>query len=308
MTGSDRNSSSAEALLRAPYAAPRETAGYQPFGARGAATVLVPFVPREFRESARDAGATNSSTQFGNDSAPNASEIASASATSAAAVESLFAVPAESLSSDAPEFSPIDATLPADLPWIDAFAADDIEAESEDEWPMGEAGKRLDELTQSLTSIDASRARQETGSATPTHGAGAKNPAEHAMWSEEEWIDIMPTPLPSHTSSELNALISSANALDAKHPSLNNTPQNSASQKDASQSHVSQSDASLNDASDVHAFASQSAPGAESAARALEGLAQRVRAGQVQVPAFKSDVGDEAVLAGLLASMLGWRQ
>ena len=46
----------------------------------------------------------------------------------------------------------------------------------------------------------------------------------------------------------------------------------------------------------------------ETAARALEGLAERVRAGEVRVPAFPSELGQEAMLAGLLASMLGWRQ
>lgn len=290
MTGSDRNTSSADTSLRAPYAAPRDTyrdaKGAQPIAFRGATAALMPFVPREFRDSARDAGTSNAVSN----TAPNVLATLESGVTEVLEVESLFAAPADAADTRSPEFSSFEATLPTDLPWIEAFAADEIEAD--DEWPMGEAGKRLDELTQSLTSIDASRARQEAQEA-----AFAQRPPEpeHAMWSDEEWIDIMPTPLPSHTSAELNTLVPPDHSQQSGHESPRD---NSVTSLNAmTNSSVNASDA-----------ASLSAPGVESAARALEGLAQRVRAGQVQVPAFNSGVAEEAVLAGLLASMLGWRQ
>lgn len=298
MTGSDRLFNSTEASLRAPYAAPRDAA-HRSAGAsvrsevRSESALLMPFVPREFRDSAREVGARNvtvvptAERTFSSPTELRAQNFVSTSPDSQTPAITRPSgnfgaiVETESTTDDADfaEFlGEADSAPAAELPWIDAFAAD--EPEVEDEWPMGEAGKRLDELTQSLTSLDASRARQEAGGTSEMRSAETTK-AEHTMWNEEEWIDIMPTPMPSSTSAELNSLISNPESVDASVK------------------------ASI---SDTNAQGASSAVGAESAARALEGLAQRVRAGQVQVPAFKSGVADEAVLAGLLASMLGWRQ
>lgn len=268
MTGSDRLPSNTETQLRTPYAAPRGSSAVGRVDARTTGDVLVPFVPREFRRVAAPRDVTV---------IPAAEPLALASASTP---EQLFGEPVREfpLPADARlenKFSAIgesEIVAPpsaSELPWIDAFAAD--EPEPEDAWPMGEAGKRLDELTQSLTSLDASRARQQAeGERTPSTPAEA----EHEMWSEEEWIDIMPTPLALSSSTEVLEDISKFESV----------------QEDFRQS------------------SSELSLGAESAARALEGLAQRVRAGQVQVPAFTAQMAEEAMLAGLLASMLGWRQ
>lgn len=272
MTGSDRLPNNTETRLRAPYAVPRSNGVSSNglsgrAGGRPAADVLVPFVPREFR------GALSREVTV----VPAAEPLPLASA---AMPSQLFGTPTRDTESEHPsladnfsvvvEENVVAPVAITDLPWIDAFAAE--EPEPEDAWPMGEAGKRLDELTQSLTSLDASRARQQAEGETPQLGLPE---AEHEMWNDEEWIDIMPTPLALSSSTEILEDISHF--------------------EPAADADVRQADARV-------PF------GAESAARALEGLAQRVRAGQVQVPSFNAEMAEEAMLAGLLASMLGWRQ
>ena len=305
MTVSDRLSNSTDASLRAPYAAPRD-ADHRGNGVgvrtevRAGAARLAPFVPREFRDVARrnaerDMTVVPSAERLFVSPAelraqhfvsPADTVPAADSATAEQHAAALADKGMDTESQDSAEFvGEFDGpTLAADLPWIDAFAADDTEVE--DEWPMGEAGKRLDELTQSLTSLDASRARQEAAGSAELR-TPEMDESEHPMWNEEEWIDIMPTPLPSSANAELNNLISQSDVSDASA----NEPFTAPTEE---------------------SFAPKTTPaqvvGAESAARALEGLAQRVRAGQVQVPAFQAGVAEEAMLAGLLASMLGWRQ
>lgn len=297
MTGSDRLPST-ETLLRAPYAAPRDSASRDVASrdvalratvraeGRAVAAMLAPFVPREFRDVINHDVLLREQTHRDVTVVPVVERVkvvspevpllpflnsaAESPASADVLLENNFsAIVDDEVAVSHFEDADAETELSADLPWIDAFAVEASEAE--ETWPMGEAGKRLDELTQSLTSLDASRARQQAESESAPLAADG----EHEMWNEEEWIDIMPTPLPASSSAELHHLISEAEA------------------------HVEP----------LHDVPGVSTPiGAESAARALEGLAQRVRAGQVQVPSFTAEVAEEAMLAGLLASMLGWRQ
>lgn len=268
MTGSDRLPNNTETQLRAPYAAPRSNgaSGSGVTSGRGddrrITDVLVPFVPREFRHVLSRDVTVVPAAELGTPTSLFTAPPHALESTAIATFENNFSAIVEE--------KVVAPQAITELPWIDAFAA--AEQEPEDAWPMGEAGKRLDELTQSLTSLDASRARQQAEGEVPPPSS---TEAEHEMWSEEEWIDIMPTPLALSSSTEVLEDISNfepAAETDLRH-------------------------------------AETAVPfGAESAARALEGLAQRVRAGQLQVPAFNAEMAEEAMLAGLLASMLGWRQ
>ncbi|MGV3709422.1 MAG: hypothetical protein ACO1Q7_11325, partial [Gemmatimonas sp.] len=227
MTGSSRVSSNA---IRAPYAAPQmplspssPTSGQGGRGAvgrtPGAMLTTAPFVPPAFRAAANVSNV--SSVPFLTDHVPTSTPWATPVAedrqaptptagvnpTPSAGLPSVLFDTDEAPAPDFAEF--VDAgreeIVPAqELPWIDAFAVDAPATDADDSWPMGEAGKRLDELTQSLTSLDGSRERQLAGprssqpspSANPA-GAGRPSPRSNPalpMWSEEEWIDIMPSP------------------------------------------------------------------------------------------------------------------
>lgn len=291
MTGSTRLISTPASSVRAPYSAP-QTSAHSPaspplttagshrqptrnFDPETGASLRLPapFVPREFRATVRSDVTmvpTAERVQGGKAFAIEASVVA-------ASISELFtedAVPAAGFASFVESHGLDESEIggSAELPWIDAFAAD--AAEPEETWPLDDAGKRLDELTQSLSSLDASRGRIEAERLS----AGETDPeAPVQMWNEEEWIDIMPTsPADITPPDELRRGVTH------------------------------------NDGSAKHEAFANGSPGiavnAESAACALEGLAQRVRAGQVHVPVFPAELGQEAMLAGLLASMLGWRQ
>lgn len=211
----------------------------------------------------------------------------------------------------------------SDLPWIDAFAVEGEEAE--ETWPMGEAGRRLDELTESLSSMDASRSRRKSGENAAqvdpsdlSNGETAHDSNDHSaasaanapvlpMWNEDEWIDIMPTSMHGMSAHDVSA--HDVSAHDAGAP-----PSSSAvHETNAGDSHTSSADIArtLFDESAFNSARGDVAPpnpGAAITAQALESLAQRIRAGELPVPEVQSDMTQEAVLAGVLASMLGWRQ
>jgi len=229
-----------------------------------------PFVPREFRATVRSDVTMVPAAERVEES----KVIAAASVVGATSISELFtddASPATDFASfiESHALDESETGGSVELPWIDAFAAD--VPESEETWPLDEAGKRLDELTQSLSSLDASRERIEAerlsaeatlpDSALPEAAVGE---APVQMWNEEEWIDIMPTsPADIAPSTELHRGVRSND--------------------------VGQHEALPNGSPRTHS--------AESAARALEGLAQRVRAGEVQVPVFPTELGQEAMLA-----------
>lgn len=280
MTGSTRLNNIAS-TVRAPYSAPQPTAASPLAPPRnfdsetGAALRLpAPFVPPEFRGSVRDDVTALPAAERVEDSnvrvtVPPFSE---------ASISELFTeanIPASDFASFIEAHAPDESESggAAELPWIEAFAAD--APEPDETWPLDEAGKRLDELTQSLSSLDAARERIEAERLI-AEAATPEVPVQ--MWNEEEWIDIMPT--------------SPADIV----------PQEELRRSDADNGLAAHETVSGESASLANSVSM------ESAARALEGLAQRVRAGQVPVPIFPTELGQEAMLAGLLAAMLGWRQ
>lgn len=244
--------------------------------------ILVPYVPREFRPAAELATVSGEydepTDSFAAIETESTDSFVSIEAEPTGSFASVDAEPTDSFAVQAALFAAVDIAEPpealdsaVELPWIDAFAEDsDSPHES---WPMDDAGRRLDELAQSLGSLDASRARAagdenaQDSDSVPEEENGVVLPpdAPVSMWSEDEWIDILPPP-------------------------------------EAAESTGS------NDRDLADARAAIASARVESAARALEGLAQRVREGGLTVPGFASDIADEAMLAGLLASMLGWRQ
>lgn len=286
MNGSTRLASNSATSVRAPYSAPQtpsRVSASRNFDPETGAPLrlLTPFVPREFRGSGR-ADVT---------AMPLAEQVTEVQSLAAGPLEST--APIALLFSDDPAPTPdfaafieahdeefehglddSDSSSSQELPWIDAFAAD-IPPEPEESWPLGEAGKRLDELTQSLSSLDASREQRLQAERESLEAVGMDAAdTSHSMWNEEEWMDIMPTaPADQVPSAESPTAGAADPVADSEFASSSESPVN-----------------------------------AEAAARALEELAQRVRAGDLPLPAFSAQVGKEAMLAGVLASMLGWRQ
>jgi len=310
MIGPSRSTTSLAESLRAPYAAPQTVANAQLLGGGNSPPPLVPYVPREFRELAhRDVTvlpAAQRST-FTGAPGPDAQQRTEAWATDEVIahfgdvdqeaipqpgltvefhvdLNATWLVEAELQNEAELEVADVVKREPnADLPWIDAYTEEGPVAD--ETWPLGEAGKRLDELTESLSSLDASRARQDVTNSANNANLASSSEAPLPMWNEDEWIDIMPTTLP---------VFDQPLSRDVDQSSTADVDQSSTADVDQFSNAM---DASLHVAS-----------GAEWTARALEALAQRIRVGEVQVPEARPDVAQEALLAGVLASMLGWRQ
>ncbi len=298
MTSTSRVSNSSSELQGAacasPYAAPQSATSRTALVGRAAK--LAPYVPQDFR-----------------DAALRHTEPASV----APALADSHSVGEVVTESNAPYDS-------AELPWIEAFVADATSSAgdehsdiaSDDTWPMGEAARRLDELTESLTSIDASRALLNANEHPNGEHPTGETPASHAMWNDDEWMDIMPTSA-VNTEQLIDPVVQPGMQKEIPEPWQPETEVDS--------------EASIDSSFDVDAFAASEPTGeelaqpdianldfsgalsasfqhAETTARALEGLAQRVRAGEVPVPAVQPDLGDAAVLAGVLAALLGWRR
>lgn len=140
-----------------------------------------------------------------------------------------------------------------------------IEAEL---WPLDDAGSRMRELATELQSHTAPDAPSAEQSAIDQHNArvsGETPVTALAAWSDDDFVDVMPV----HVTSL---------------PPHSATP----------------------DAPTVRAVPSpESGVAQETAALALEALARRVRRGEVDVPAFNTELGDAAALAMALAVLLG---
>jgi hypothetical protein len=270
MNGSVRQPNSGADSPRAPYAAPQSPAAALSVADSGTASAhtLRPFIPPGFRDFSLHGGG------------PRPSVVVEAGGNAR---------------SEPTETSDVSVSASNDLPWIEAFAAESpvpergtdavvsqndasfAEGDVEDSWMLGEAGRRLEELTQSLSSLDALRS-PDAESADPVAG-----PEALGAWSDDEWIDIMPA-ASTASADELRDLELAGRASDA-------------------------------DASGVHGRRTADVGGTrEAAARALEAVAARVRSGDLSMPTLGGEQGgaphpgDAALLAAVLAALLGFRR
>lgn len=298
MTGPARHSATGNDTMTAPYAVPKVVASPAASPRVGSAPALFPFVPPAHRHA----------------SAPRAAEILERGN----AYDTPLAMP-DWVRANETEL----ASNGTDLPWIDAYA-DDVQANSddaaqvaeahgnqassetrsptdsapEDSWMLGDAGGRLDDLKRSMASLDAAQlaahppAGSEPGNA---HAAGSRADSDgaHRMWSEDEWMDIMPSPA---SASEQPA--QGLPASDTTPATAQALPASSAAPATAQALPASSTAPAT--AQVAHARSAQ-----EASAQALEAVARRIRQGHVSVPAYQPDLGDAALLAGILASLLG---
>ncbi|MDQ6612533.1 MAG: hypothetical protein M3Y64_08865 [Gemmatimonadota bacterium] len=185
---------------------------------------------------------------------------------------------------------------------------------AEDSWPMGEAAKRLDELTESLTSIDAGRALLHASE----HATVAHSPAAvdvHTVWNDDEWMDIMPTSGSAMLAPEHGGEASASEVVSTEWSDAPELEAATSTELDFSAGPYEHSEASADELAepdianiDFSDALSASYAHAETTARALERIAERVRSGDVPVPPIQNELGEAAVLAAVLAALLGWRR
>lgn len=214
--------------------------------------------------------------------APEADEIESVEATA----EEVYAV--EAIAADAPELSEAydahathlsteelvaDDTLPSISDFLLAGAFPEPSPDAP-QWPIADVGAELSRLTEEmpLAPREERDASEDGVEATPVQGTGET----HAAWSEDEaWLDIMPAASPA-VERELEAQTAWARAFGEPPAPLPSAP-----------------------ATGGNVF---------TAARALEEVARRLRAGELALPAWSPDGGEAAALAATLTALLGARR
>lgn len=253
--------------LLPPYAAP--FAGESEKERSAGASARTPFVPPTYapRFSVRPTGSGAVSDELTPSDEAQVSEVAPGFADD--------------------DFAPApDADRDESLPWIEAFAEDEVVSRQElpaeqtmaaeheasprsesptptDTWAIADATVSISHLAQDLTAA--------SGITPPTPALEL-----HTPWKDDEaWMDIMPA-LPNSGSAD---------------PAM--------------------------DTSWARAFAEPPAPmlppplpagDAQAAASSLEAVARRLRSGELRVPGFHAEAGDAAALAATLASLLGGRE
>jgi hypothetical protein len=178
---------------------------------------------------------------------------------------------------------------------------------SEPDWAMADAVAQASDLTRDFPA--STHAHADSGADAPT-------PDPLPMWNDDEFLDIMPSPEAARASTETphwtRALRDNA-GKDAPPRDESLSALFGTSEPDSSGGAYDDIDAGAHDAApDERADATNAHAGSpfatsEMAARALEGLAARVRSGDLQVPGYAPELGDAAALAAALAALLGVR-
>jgi hypothetical protein len=255
-----------------PYAHP------EPHGARdadgGLHGVMIPFVPRPWRGEVRGSALMREQAS-----------LAAASAEGAQAslpwIDAYLAADAETADAETADAETTGAPV-ADRDAVESVAADRSGPSDSDEpavdegetWPLDEAGEQVSALAHDLDHVDA--ADPEPAAEPHPLDPGRGRPVQ--MWSEDEWMDIMPAKATSMPSDEPTAWAVMARQQAER------------------------------EVADQVADAAAAIRQAEAAAKALEQLAQRVRTVDLPLPSFHPDLGDAAALAATLAALLGVRR
>jgi len=163
-----------------------------------------------------------------------------------------------------------------ELPWITAFLDDIPERPEQDAieaelWPLDDAGSRMCELAHTLephTATDQEPNEHVVDHAPVEQQGGPSTVAPLAMWSDDDFVDVMPVHVTSLPREVVLPQVTTA----------------------------------------LVAPTSETVNGRESAALALEALAGRVRRGEVESPALDTELGDAAALANALVFLLAPRR
>jgi hypothetical protein len=166
-----------------------------------------------------------------------------------------------------------DDTLPSISDFLVAGAFPEASANAP-QWPIADVGAEVTRLSEGVPVAprDGREADLDGAEGTPVQGTSET----HAAWSDDEaWLDIMPAASPA-VERELEAQTAWARAFGEPPAPLPSTP-----------------------ATGGNVF---------TAARALEEVARRLRAGELSLPAWSPDGGEAAALAATLTALLGARR
>ena len=166
-----------------------------------------------------------------------------------------------------------DDTLPSISDFLVAGAFPESSADAP-QWPIADVGAEVTRLSEGMPVAprDERDSSVDGIESTPVQGSNET----HAAWSDDEaWLDIMPAASPA-VERELEAQTAWARAFGEPPAPLPSTP-----------------------ATGGNVF---------TAARALEEVARRLRAGELALPAWSPDGGEAAALAATLTALLGTRR
>jgi hypothetical protein len=171
------------------------------------------------------------------------------------------------------EEAPADDTLPSISDFLVAGAFPESSADAP-QWPIADVGAEVTRLSEGMPVAPRD---EHDATARDTHETPVQGTSEtHAAWSDDEaWLDIMPAASPA-VERELEAQTAWARAFGEPPAPLPSTP-----------------------ATGGNVF---------TAARALEEVARRLRAGELALPAWSPDGGEAAALAATLTALLGARR
>ena len=196
----------------------------------------------------------------------------SASSTADDSVSAMFAESVDDSIDDSGDAVAMDSAVTARVvpPYVPRLGTPADAASASDEWPLAEAAESLDEITRAIANGDLG-----AHEVTARLFGSIATPVSLPAWSDDDLMNIMPT-----------RAATPAHATPATSTPLFATP--------VSHEHASPDQR----AADASALA---------AAQALELLAQRVRAGELQLPGYDPQMGDAAALVSALAALLGLR-
>jgi hypothetical protein len=153
-------------------------------------------------------------------------------------------------------------------------------------WAIDDAGAEVVAIAQQLDGAIADEppaGRDTLGGdpvpAIPESAGPSGPPGGPAPWADDDWVDIMPVRAAAATAEDSTAAWASFARQQAER-----------------------------EAAEFAASEALALRHADAAATALEGVAQRLRTGELQVPPFQPDMGDAAALAAVLAALLGVRR
>ena len=243
-------------MTNAPYAGPsaRPTA---PHVSAAGSPRSRPYVPAPWRTSVPSDSAELALECSGELLPPISEFLAEGADTSAAGTLDVVGTQ-DSVSYDRPSFDDYLASASDETP------------NRVDDWPFADAGAATAELTAELRAPDSA----------PPATSQSLAAASHSMWSDDDLLDIMPTPVQ----------LSPADATWSP-----GAPAQEAGMHGANARREGSGSPPLME----HR---------ESAARALEGLAHRIRSGELVLPGYVPELGDAAALAAALAALLGIRR
>jgi hypothetical protein len=159
-------------------------------------------------------------------------------------------------------------------------------------WPLADAAAAFRDLSVRLD--------QRSALGQDVAPAASAEPAL-APWADDDFMDVMPVPVSSvapeggetnvHSGSAVSTAIATEAGIGAE----------------GHANHVAVTDPALLAHEPIDVYGGATVPVSANVAVVLEGLAHRMRAGELSVPSYDARLGEQAALVAALAAVLGVR-